>query len=100
MGARELKTRLILLTGHRFGVAAFRGILSSAQHCPRQLEVTGVLALHPRNAVSTVGFEDAFPVEKGAGIDAKYFHSVRYEQVAKYLVTSTHVYLMVIGPQP
>ncbi len=50
------RTRLVLVSGHAFGAAAFAGILSSDAYLEDQLEVSAVIGLPAAKAAKTVGY--------------------------------------------
>jgi methionyl-tRNA formyltransferase len=56
------RTRLVLVSGHAFGAAAFEGILSSDAFLEGQLEVSAVVGLPPEKAGKTVGYRSLAPL--------------------------------------
>ena len=55
-------TRLVLVSGHAFGAAAFAGILSSDAFLEDQLEVSAVIGLRAEQASKTVGYRSLAPL--------------------------------------
>ena len=64
------RTRLVLVSGHAFGVAAFAGILSADGFLEDQLEVSAVIGLPEEKARKTVGYRSPAPLAAE--------HQVRY----------------------
>jgi len=56
------QTRLVLVSGHAFGAAAFAGILSSDAFLGDQLEVSAVIGLPAEKAGRTVGYRALAPL--------------------------------------
>ena len=56
------QTRLVLVSGHAFGAAAFAGILSSDAFLESQLEVSAVIGLPAEQARKTVGYRSLAPL--------------------------------------
>jgi methionyl-tRNA formyltransferase len=54
--------RLVLVSGHAFGAAAFAGILSSDAYLEDQLEVSAVIGLRAEQAAKTVGYHSLAPL--------------------------------------
>jgi methionyl-tRNA formyltransferase len=55
-------TRLVLVSGHAFGAAAFAGILSSDAFLTGRLEVPAVIGLRAERAGKTVGYRSLAPL--------------------------------------
>jgi len=56
------RTRLVLVSGHAFGNAAFAGILSSDAFLEGRLEVPAVIGLRAEQAGKTVGYRSLAPL--------------------------------------
>jgi methionyl-tRNA formyltransferase len=56
------QTRLVLVSGHAFGAAAFAGILASDAFLEDQLEVSAVIGLPAEQARKTVGYRALAPL--------------------------------------
>jgi methionyl-tRNA formyltransferase len=56
------RTRLVLVSGHAFGAAAFTGILSSDAFLEDQLDVSAVIGLPAERAGKTVGYRSLAPL--------------------------------------
>jgi methionyl-tRNA formyltransferase len=56
------RTRLVLVSGHAFGAAAFAGILSSDAFLEDRLEVPAVIGLRAEKAGKTVGYRSLAPL--------------------------------------
>jgi methionyl-tRNA formyltransferase len=56
------RTRLVLVSGHAFGAAAFAGILSSDAFLEDRLEVPAVIGLRAEQAGKTVGYRSLAPL--------------------------------------
>jgi len=54
--------RIVLVSGHAFGAAAFAGILSSDAYLDDQLEVSAVIGLRTDQAAKTVGYRSLAPL--------------------------------------
>jgi methionyl-tRNA formyltransferase len=55
-------TRLVLVSGHAFGAAAFAGILSSDAFLEDQLDVSAMIGLRAEQAAKTVGYRSLAPL--------------------------------------
>jgi methionyl-tRNA formyltransferase len=89
--------RIVFVTGHSFGVAALQGIIQSAAYAEGAVKVVSILGLHPRKALSTVGYADVTPLSLQLGLPAVSFDSIKSEFVSQYLSTIPHDYLFVVG---
>jgi methionyl-tRNA formyltransferase len=56
------RTRLVLVSGHAFGAAAFAGILSSDAFLEDRLEVPALIGLRAEQAGKTVGYRSLAPL--------------------------------------
>lgn len=86
-------SRIVFISGHRFGLAMLRGLLDARA----DLEVVSVLGLHPRYACDTVGYTDIAFAARQMGLQSVMFGNVKSEGVGSYLRACSHDYLFAIG---
>jgi methionyl-tRNA formyltransferase len=91
------RTRLVLVSGHAFGAAAFAGILSSDGFLEDQLEVSAVIGLPEEKARKTVGYRSPAPL--AAEHEVQYLDAPdgRLAGLAGLMRSIRPHYLLVIG---
>ena len=89
--------RIVFITGHCFGLAALQGIIGSAAYAEGAIKVVSILGLHPRQALSTVGFADIIPFSRQLDLPAMTFDNIKSVHVERYLSSMPHDYLIVIS---
>jgi methionyl-tRNA formyltransferase len=91
------RTRLVLVSGHAFGAAAFAGIFSSDAYLEDQLDVSAVIGLPAEKAGKTVGYRSLAPL--AAEQQARYLDAPdgRLKDLAGLIRSIRPHYLLVIG---
>ena len=91
------RTRLVLVSGHAFGAAAFAGILSSDAYLEDQLEVSAVIGLQVKDARKTVGYRSLAPLAAEQQLPYLDAPDGRLTGLAEMMRTIRPHYLLVIG---
>ena len=91
------QTRLVLVSGHAFGAAAFAGVLSSDAYLDEQLEVPAVIGLPAEQARKTVGYRSLAPLAAEHNLQYLDAPDGRLAGLAGLLRSFRPHYLLVIG---
>jgi methionyl-tRNA formyltransferase len=90
-------TRLVLVSGHAFGAAAFAGILASDAFLEDQLEVSAVIGLRAEAASKTVGYRSLAPLAAEQHLQYLDAPDGRLASLAGLIEGIRPHYLLVIG---
>jgi methionyl-tRNA formyltransferase len=91
------RTRLVLVSGHAFGAAAFAGILSSDAFLEDQLEVSAAIGLREEKASKTVGYRSLAPLAAEHQVQYLDAPDGRLVSLAGLIRSIRPHYLLVIG---
>jgi methionyl-tRNA formyltransferase len=91
------RTRLVLVSGHAFGAAAFEGILSSDAFLDGQIEVPAVIGLPAEKAGKTVGYRSLAPLAAEQQLQYLDAPDGRLAGLAGLMRSIRPHYLLVIG---
>jgi methionyl-tRNA formyltransferase len=90
-------TRLVLVTGHTFGVRAFQGIVASPAYLDGRLSVELLIGLDPTHAAATVGYHPTEPLAAEQGVPQLSTTDGRLTSLADRIRACRPDYLLVIG---
>ncbi len=90
-------TRIVFISGHSFGKKALQGIIDSSAFRKGELVIDLVLCLHPRHAITTVGYSDLAGFCISQGLSYFVFNSVKSKEIFDVIVQTYHDFLLVIG---
>jgi methionyl-tRNA formyltransferase len=93
----SLRTRLVLVSGHAFGAAAFAGILASDAFLEGRLDVPAVIGLRAEQAGKTVGYRSLAPLAAEHQLPYLDAPDGRLTGLAGLMSTMRPHYLLVIG---
>jgi methionyl-tRNA formyltransferase len=97
MNDQAVPARLVMVTGHTFGVRAFEGIFSSPAFLAGQLEVPLIIGLDEAKAGGTVGYQSPGPLAADQGADFVATADGRLRSLAARIRAARPAYLLVIG---
>lgn len=90
-------SRVILVTGHRFGVSAFEGLLSSPAYLEGRIEVPLMIGLDADLAGGTVGYQPIDRLAAGQGVPYLFTTDGRLTSLADTIRGCRPDYVLVIG---
>jgi methionyl-tRNA formyltransferase len=91
------QVRLVLVTGHTFGVRAFEGIFSSGAYIAGQLAVPLVIGLDESRAAGTTGYQSPERLAREQGCEFTATEDGRLTSLAGTITTAGPDWLLVIG---
>jgi methionyl-tRNA formyltransferase len=89
--------RLVLVTGHTFGVRAYEGIFASGAYLDRRIEVPLMIGLDGSHAAGTVGYHPAGPLAAEHGVPFVSTSDGRLVSLAPAIAAAAPDYLLVVG---
>jgi methionyl-tRNA formyltransferase len=93
----KCSARLVFASGHIFGAEALLGLLASEAFRSRSVTIVSTLCLHPKHALSTVGYTDLHQIALTNNLPAITFESISSDRIVDHLSTTPHDYLLAIG---
>jgi methionyl-tRNA formyltransferase len=89
--------RLVLVTGHTFGISAYEGIFSSPAFLEGRLEVPLVIGLEESRASSTVGYRSVGRLASEQGVSFRETADGRLTSLAQEIRECSPDFLLVVG---
>lgn len=95
--ATTAATRLVLVTGHRFGARAYEGIFASPAYVEGRLSVELMIGLDAGHAASTVGYESTAGLAADQGVEHLVTRDGRLTSLAGAIADRRPHYVLVVG---